>query len=108
MVESVKTKIDAKLAAFHEWSSSHSFTSCRLVQYCGVERVGASDLLPAEVGHQIEGCLSEGFYVDWNESCGRLYLRIWEFGGPEPSWPSVFAEDHLANIDEILRMAAGE
>ena len=74
----------------------------------GVECVGGRDLVLAEVGHQIEGCLAGGFYTDWSESNGRLYLRVWEFDGPEPPWPSVFAEDHLADIDEILRRAAGE
>jgi hypothetical protein len=41
--------------------------------------------------------------VDWTEYRDRLYVRVWEFDGPEPEWPKVFAEEPLANIDEILR-----
>ena len=43
-----------------------------------------------DVEARIEGLVCEGFYVDWAEHESRLFLRVWEFGGPEPDWPSVF------------------
>ena len=51
------------------------------------------------------GQRGEGFYVDWTEHENRLYLRVWEFGGPEPEWSKVFAEVPLADVDELMRRA---
>lgn len=60
---------------------------------------------PAEVEPSVEGLVCEGFNVDWVEHCGRLYIRVWEFGGPEPAWGKVLAEQPLADIAELLREA---
>jgi hypothetical protein len=95
MNEEFRRKLEAKLTAFRDWSRHKRLTSVRLVQYCGVEMVGAIDLAADEVVRQIEGLVCEGFYVDWSELEGRLYLRVWEYGGPEPSWLKVYDEGPL-------------
>lgn len=102
---SFRSKLNEKLAVYRKWSRLHSFSGCRLVQYCGVERVGGAALAVAEVETRIESLFCEGFSVDWAELEGLLYLRVWEFDGPEPPWPKVFNEEHLADIDEIRREA---
>ena len=37
----------------------------------------------------------EGFYVVWNEKDGKLYLKVWEYGGSEPPWEKVFLEEDV-------------
>ena len=66
------------------------------------------DLPLGEVESQIVGLVCEGFRVDWAEHGRRLHLRVWEGGGPEPPWPKVFAEEHLTDIDAILRESGGD
>jgi hypothetical protein len=98
-----RSKLQAKLASYRDWSAGREFSGCRLVHYCGVDLIGAQDLLLADVVLRIEGLLCEGFYVDWAEYQGRLFLRVWEFDGPEPDWHKVFAEQSLGDIDESRR-----
>lgn len=105
MDEQFRAKLDAKLAAYRGWSSGRAFPSCRLVHYCGVDLVGSKSLALSEVESEIEGLVCEGFYVDWADHETRLYLRVWELGGPEPEWSKVFAEVPLADVDELLRQA---
>ena len=97
------SRVRAKVMAFHEWSHERPFRSARIVQYCGVDLVGACDVPIKEVVSRIEGLLCEGFYVDWYEQDERLYLRVWEFGGPEPDWSKVIAEKPLVEVDDLLR-----
>ena len=103
MDDAFRARLQSKLADYRAWSLGRKSTECRLVQYCGVELVGAQSVPMAEVAARIEALVCEGFYADWAEHDGRLYLRIWEFDGPEPAWPKVFAEEPLANIAELLR-----
>jgi hypothetical protein len=98
MDESFQKKLQAKLDGYRDWSRDHTLLSCRLVQYCGVDLVGVIDVPLADVESQIKGLVCEGFYVDWTEREGRLVLRVWEFGGPEPEWAKVLAEQALADI----------
>jgi hypothetical protein len=107
MDESFRSKLEARLADYREFSCRRRLDGCRLVQYCGVERVGAVDIVKTQVEPQIAELLCEGFFVDWAESDGRAYLRVWEVDGPEPPWPKVFAEGHLADIDALRRDAGG-
>lgn len=88
-----KEKLEAKLSAYREWQSRRSFSSARLVQYSGIEMIGAHDVGLSEVENQIEGAISEGFRVEWSEHQGRLYLCVWE-GPPHspPPWDCVFHE----------------
>lgn len=97
-----RTNLKKKLADYREWSRSRKYSSCRLVHYCGGDLVGSRDVPEVEVEAQIEGLVSEGFYVDWAENDGRLYLRVWEFGGPEPNSPNVFAVQPLASTEGLL------
>lgn len=99
-----RAKLNAKLAAYRNWFGGRSVHSCRLVHYCGVTCV-AKTLPLEEVEREIEGLVCEGFYVDWAEHDARLFLRVWEFGGPEPEWAKVFAEEPLADVDALLRQA---
>ena len=70
----------------------------RLVQYFGNVMIGAVDIAPEEVMEQIRGLLAEAFCVDWSEHAGRVYLRVWEFDGPEPEWKKVYEEASLAEL----------
>lgn len=103
MDEESRAKLDAKLAEFRSWSLGRGLTSCRQVHYCGVDLVGVKSLPLLEVESEIQSLACEGFYVDWREFEDCLYLRVWEFGGPEPQWSKVFAEVPLADVDELLR-----
>jgi hypothetical protein len=63
--------------------------------------------MPArELEWQVEGGLGEGYHIDWTEHEGKAYLRWWE-GDPEPAWPKVFEEDHLADMTAIEAEIAG-
>ena len=105
MDDQFRAKLDAKLNAYRAWFAGRAFRSCRLVHYCGIDLVGAKSLSIPEVESEIEGLVCEGFYVDWAEHEARLYVRVWEFGGPEPEWSKVVAEVPLADINELLRQA---
>src|SRR5262245_28563342 len=92
MNEEFLSKLNAKLESYRAWCEGRVFKSVRLVQSCGNDLVGAIDVLIGDVESQIEGLVSEGFYVDWAQHEHQLFLRVWEFGGPDPDWPSVIAE----------------
>jgi hypothetical protein len=91
----VTKKIEEKLAAYRTWRTGQQFQTCRLVQYCGSEMIGAIDVSRSEIEAQIQGLLAEGFYADWICHDAKLYLREWEFGGAEPEWRFVYAETDL-------------
>ena len=95
----VAYRIEKALAAYRAWSTGQQVRRCRLVQYCGPEMIGAIDIPGSEVEAQIRGLLEEGFYVDWACRAATLYLRVWEFGGAEPEWRFVFAEDDLPHTE---------
>jgi len=92
---SFRLGVEALLAEYREWSSTQALTGGRLVQYRGLDLVGAHDVPLAEVEREMERLLYEGQYVDWAEHQGRLYLRVWGYGDPEPDWLKVFAEQPL-------------
>src|SRR5262245_24384825 len=96
-----RVKVETKLSHYREWSHARAFTGGRLLQYRGLDLVGARDVALPEVESQVEGLLYQGFHVDWAEHQGRLYLRVWEFAGPEPAWPSVLAEQPLTDTGAI-------
>lgn len=98
--DAFQTKLDNKLSAYRAWSAGRKLSHCRLVQYCGVDLVGALDVPLGAVETRITGLVCEGFYVDWTEHNGRLYLRVWEYDGPEPNWTNVFAEKPLVRVDQ--------
>ena len=103
--DTFRAKLQSKLKDFRVWSSGHTVSGCRLVHYCGNEMVGAKSVPLARIEPEIEGLICEGYYVDWAEHESRFYLRVWEFGGPEPPWPKVFAEEPLVDVAELLRQA---
>jgi hypothetical protein len=95
MDESFRLNLEAKLNAYREWLRTRSLTGCRWVQYCGIKMLHPIDVPMHEVENRIYELLCEGFYVDWAERGSQLVLRVWEFGGPEPDWDLVFAEQPL-------------
>ncbi len=107
MTEAFRSKLQAKLADYRVWSARRKLTGCRLVHYCGIDLAGSQDLPLAEAEARISGLICEGFRVDWKEHEGRLFLRVWEFGGPEPDWPKVLAEQPLADAAQGLRRVEG-
>lgn len=96
--------IDDKVSAFLVWVQATSVDSCRWVEYVGVKMIGAIDVPLDDVEKRMRNALCEGRRVDWNEQGGTMFLRIWD-GDVEPTWDKVFAEESLADIDEILRQA---
>ena len=103
MDENFKSRLDVKLGEFRGWFREHQTQSCRLVQYCGVDLVGALDIPVQDIESQIERLVCEGFYVDWTDQAHRLYLRVWEHGGPVPPWSRVFAEQPVVDISGLLQ-----
>lgn len=93
----VLKRISDAVASYRTWCQDRQFQNCRLVQYCGPDMIGAIDVPVAQIEAQIEGLLAEGFDVDWGSNGNQLYLRVWEFGGAEPDWQSVYAERSLQN-----------
>jgi hypothetical protein len=91
------------LTDFRGWSQGRRLLNCRLVQYCGIEKIGAIDVPTEEIESQIEGLINEGMRVAWAEHNQRLFLRVWEHDGPEPPWTKVFAEEHLEDVEKLLR-----
>ena len=91
-------KLATRLADYRAWAHGRRISSVRLVQYCGVEMIGARDIALAEVEQQISGCTCEGFSVEWAEQKERLYLCVWEpwdTHGTAPDWSKVFSESDL-------------
>jgi len=97
--------IDSKLAEFNAWFKPKEIISCRLVQFCGNDLVGAIDVSLDEIELQISGLISEGFYVHWKVKAKVLYFKVFEYGGPEPTWENAFSETALIDINEILKKA---
>ena len=93
-----QTKLDDKIKEFRFWVDGRSVAVARLVQYSGIEFLGAIDVAPKELEEQIVGLQCEGFYVDWAEHNERIYLRVWEYPGPEPNWELVFEEKDLMDV----------
>jgi hypothetical protein len=96
MNDNFRAILDAKIADYRKWSLGRCFSSCRWVQYTGVEVTGALDVRLDEVERRLENAICEGFRVAWAEHQGQLYLRVWE-GEDEPSWANVFAEESLGH-----------
>ncbi len=99
MNKTIEDKIKESISEFRIWKDTSNFKSCRLIQYCGIEKVGAIDVEPDDIERQIEGLISEGFHVAWNGYGGKLYLKVWEYDGPEPPWEKVFSEEDIENIE---------
>jgi hypothetical protein len=93
-----QAKLDAKIKEYRSWAHNKSVAVGRLVQYSGSEFLGAVDVAPEELEGQIVGLECEGFYVDWAEYNERIYLRVWEYPGPEPNWDLVFKEKDLMDV----------
>ncbi len=104
MTPEFEIELNRKLAAYDKWASENEFSKCRLVQYCGVDFIGAIDVKLNQIVHQITGLLCEGFNVDWNLHNDSVYLRVYEYG-PEPTWDQTIKEEPLAGIAVILKEA---
>ena len=100
-----RERLDAIFLELSLGKESRSSQGVRLVQYCGVEMRGALDVPESEIEHQIEGLVAEGFCLKWINENGITYLKVWEPDGPEPDWSSVFKEDNLTDVQQILRDA---
>lgn len=105
MTPEFQQKLASRISDYRSWAAGKLEWSGRLVKYSGVQFVGAIDLAPDEIEDEITGLTCEGFNVDWNEHDGKVYLRAWEYPGPEPVWHLVFAEEDLADVKAILREA---
>ena len=57
------------VGTFRRWAQGRDVSVCRLVQYVGVDLLGAIDVPLGEVESQIEGLVCEGFLVAWAQLC---------------------------------------
>lgn len=105
---SIRQHIEERLTAFREWNMGRSFTSVRLVQYCGDVCTGGIDVAINDAEDQIRGCLEEGYRAEWEEKSGRLYLCISESIDGPLDWTKVFGEEHFSDIDAVLQKAGFE
>lgn len=87
-----RLNVESKIKKYREWSNCFSFTEGQARVYVGPELTEIRDIPIAEIEHQIDSYQWRGFNVDWTEHKGRLYLRVWQVGGPEPAWDKVFRE----------------
>jgi len=101
----LRERLDAFFLELSLGKEHGSSQGVRLVQYCGVEMIGALDVPQSGIRHQIEGLVAEGFGLKWINENGVTYLAVWEPDGPEPDWSNVFKESNLTDVQRILRDA---
>ena len=99
-------KLKLKKEFYDSWAKGKSFSSSRLVHYCGVDSPNCIDVHIDDIWAQIEGCLAEGFLVNWSENNNVVYICVQEPDCPIPSWGKVYAEEAIENVDAILKNAA--
>lgn len=102
MNEEFQLMLVGKLNEFQAWSQSQHYDACRLVQYCGIECVGAIDVPLNHVAREIKGGLGEGYSVAWAINDRRLYLVVWEPHDLPWTWPQVSREEHLDDLSKYL------
>jgi hypothetical protein len=105
MDDAFRAKLELCIGNFRHWAQGREVSGCRLVQYVGVDLLGAIDIPLGKVESQIEGLVCEGIRVAWAQQGRLMYLRAWDGDGPEPAWSKVFAEEPLADVEAILREA---
>ena len=100
-----KIKLEKRLSLFKDWAKGFAFSSCRLVHYCGVDKPNAKNVSLDDVANEIEGCLAEGFLVEWFDDNNRLYVCVQEPGCPIPDRNKVIREEAIEDVAELLRKA---
>jgi len=107
MIPGFPVQVEARLVALRQFLALciPSLHGARLVEYRGVDLLGAVDVALADLETQVTRSLSEGQRVDWLCRNGRLYLRTFAADAPAPSWERVFAEEDVADVRAILREA---
>lgn len=61
MTADFHAKMEASLSEYRTWAHGRDFSGLRLVQYCGVEMIGAHDIGISEIERRISGYLREAF-----------------------------------------------
>lgn len=107
MTPEFRAQLEAKLVSLRQFVATwpHNLSGARLVQYCAVDFLAAVDFPLEEIERQVTGSVCGGFFVDWICRNQLLYLRVFEFDRPKPSWERVFAQEDLADVKFILREA---
>lgn len=105
MKSDFKIKLDKYLSAYDEWSKDFSFSSCRIVHYCGVGKPSSKNISLSNIAKEIEGCLAEGFLIEWFSDNDRLFICVQEPGCPMPGREKVISEEAIEDVLEILRKA---
>ena len=98
MNPAVAAKVEKALHSYRAFVQGKQFQSHRLVEYAGVEMVGAFDIQLPEVEPRIRVAIMEGFRAMWAANGQNLVLCIWEpwdEPAPPPAWERVFAERDL-------------
>ena len=95
--------IENRLAEFTRWLAGRQIESCRLVHYSGMDTPNAIDVSLNQVFGEIEGCLKEGFLVDWEQKGDRLFIAVQEPECPMPPWEKAFREEAVIDVEELLR-----
>lgn len=86
-------------ASLQRWAADMRPLRWRLVEYSGVECLGASDLPAHEIDARIRALIDQGFHLAGARQGQTAVLRAHE-GTPVPPWPSVFAErDLIGGLD---------
>jgi hypothetical protein len=105
MESEFKYNLERKLSSYNEWAKKYSFSSCRLVHYCGVDKPNAKDVPLDDITNEIEGCLTEGVQIEWFAVNDRLFICVQEPGCPIPERDKVISEEGIEDVAEILRKA---
>lgn len=94
----IAADVEKFVQAVRTFCGGKDFTSYRLIQYCGPEKLDAFDIEPSEVELRVEVAINEGFNAMWAERDKQFILCIresWEEPATPPAWERVYAEHDL-------------
>jgi hypothetical protein len=100
-----KAKVEARLVALRQFLAACplKLSGGRIVRYGGGDVQLKADILLADIEQRVSDCVCEGLAVDWMYRNEVLYLRVTESSGHAPSWERLFAEQDVADAQDVLR-----
>jgi hypothetical protein len=100
-----QSTIEIQLAAFRSWAEGTKWNSGVLVQYTGPEYIGGLELRLENTESQIEGCLREGFRVEWRLFDGILFVCVIESWEENLDWTKIQRRENFVDINQLLKDA---